>query len=225
MGSLNKIFGGGKAQTDFRDLEKLMNLENEMNMRNKYGLFSNQEWREGEDGRMGMYQSVNPALQGGYEGLMSRMGSSDPYKGYSSPSWMNDLLESRGAHQFERMNMQMPGQMPPGSPMAGQLPAGPMPPGAGGPMPPGAAPGPMPPGASMPGRGGMMGSIMGSGMTPTPDQVAAATPVKAPPEWAQNQRFGGLVGGIEGAIDARKRNQGLPEDQQQNLIKAFLGGI
>lgn len=253
MGFLKEGFGGGKNKTNWKALERQMQMENEMNMRDKFGLFSNQVWKKGEDGRYGMHHEVNPGMQGGMDRLMERFGSGNPYEGYSGPSGMQELLDSRMKHQFERMNMQapqpqlgqaggMPGSMgpspagPPGPPPAAQMP-GPMPPGAGpGPMPPGQG-GPMPPGAQNPQlgqAGGMPGSMGPSPQGPGPQgppqgpgMAAMMGGSQAPPQWAQNQRFqGGLMGGGEAMIDTIARNRALGEgEEKESVMKNMFSAL
>jgi hypothetical protein len=74
----------------------------------------------------------------------------------------------------------------------------------------------------------MMGAVMGNGMM-TPEQQAAiqaaSRPAEAIPDWAQNQRFGGLVGGIEGGIDAMRRNRDVPKDQRESVMANIFGAL
>ena len=216
MGSgMNKLFGGGKMQTNFKDLEKFYKLQDEMNKKNKEGIFSSFIW-DGDTQR----QVANPLLQGGIDSLMGRMGSSSPYEGYSSPSGMNELLQSRMAHQFERMNQQPPQQAPQPGPGDGASiqpvpgPGGPMPPGQAGPMPPGGGPGPMPPGGGPgpmpPGMGGggppMGGRPMYPGMGPGGPRMAQGGPPQMGPRGPQ---------------------QGPPmgDEEKRNIMQALLGGL
>ena len=224
--SLNKIFGGGKSQTNFKDMMKMMELDAEMNRTNQYGPFGSWEWEEGPGGRAGQRYTMDPGLQAGKESLMKRIGGDGSlYEGYSSPSGLQGLLDSRMKHQYERMNMQapqpqlgQPGGMP-GSMGPSQLPAQPaqpqpMPPGGQGPMPPGAGPGPMPPGAGpQPGQGQM------------PQQGQMGPPGPQGPAWANNQRFGGMIGAAEAGIDTAARNRGRPEDERESVMRNIFGAL
>ena len=247
---LSDLFGGGKAKTNWKAMERSMEMMEDMNRTNKYGLFSNQVWKEGEDGRMGMHHELDPSMEGAMQGFKDRFGSGDLYEGYSSPSWMNDLMESRGANQFERLNQPMPGQggppglpgapgigpggnepvgPPPGPPPMGGNP-GPMPPGQGGP--PGMG-GPMPPGAQMPqGGASVQGGPGPQGPNPPPQmgppgppQQMGPNPPPQGPGWANNQRFSGLLGAGEAAIDTMARNKDRPEDERESMMKNMLGAL
>lgn len=241
-------FGGGKTKTNFKDLMKAMELENEMNMRNKYGLFSNQVWEEGEDGRMGMRHTVNEGLQPGMDSLMERMGGgtmfADSAGARETPSQLKQLMNSRMEHQLNRVGQSSQRPPLPGAPGIG--PGGGMPPGMPPgmlPPPPGEPPGGMPPmmqrppqggggmameqQGQMPGRGGMFGQMMGG--APQAQQQAAQAGAEAVPWWAQNQRFNkdSPIGAIEAAIDQRRQNRDLPEDQRNGggLMNLFSGGL
>lgn len=222
-GAIGDLFGGGKTKTNFNDLERFFKLQDEMSQKDQHGLFSSKVWRDGAQ-----YHEVDPALEAGKNSLMERMSS--PYEGYSSPSGLQGLLDSRMKHQYERMNMQapqpelgQPGGMP-GSQGPSQLPAQPaqpqpMPPGGQGPMPPGAGPGPQPGQGQLP-QQGQMGP-------PGPGQGQMGPPRPQGPAWANKQRFGGPAGMIEAGIDTAARNRagdGDRESVMKNMFSALMGG-
>ena len=103
MGIFDKFFGGGGAEVDVDQLKEIAQMEQELNRKNLYGLFSGWEYKQGEDGTWGQHQTLNPALQGGMDSLMSRMSS--PSESYSSPSQLNQLLDARMANQFDRSGL------------------------------------------------------------------------------------------------------------------------
>ena len=80
---------------------------------------------------------------------------------------------------------------------------------------PGAAPG-----GPNPGQGGMMGSMFGGSQ----DQQTAQ--MGMPPVSATQQRFDAEspFGAIEAALDQRKLNQTLPEDQQESAMRKLFAG-
>ena len=91
MGIFDKLFGGGGAEVDVDQLKEIMQMEQDLNRKNQYGLFGGWEYKQGEDGTWGQHQTLNPALQGGMDSLMGRMSS--PSESYSSPSQLNQLLD------------------------------------------------------------------------------------------------------------------------------------
>ena len=107
---------------------------------------------------------------------------------------------------------------------------GPMPPGQGGP--PGMG-GPMPPGAQMPqGGASVQGGPGPQGPNPPPQmgppgppQQMGPNPPPQGPGWANNQRFSGLLGAGEAALDTMARNKGRPEDERESMMKNMLGAL
>ena len=194
MGIFSSLLGGGGAEVDVDQLMEIMQMEQEMNRKNQYGLFGGWEQRQGEDGIWGQHQTINPALQGGLDDLMSRMGGGES-EGYSSPSQLNQLLDARMANQFDRsgisqQNAPDPNQYGPssssqyGAPQQG--PGQPMMPGQAQPQPGGPQPGPQGP---QPGGGvGGLGDMFGPGQKGQARDMSMGGP-----------GMGGGIGGMFGA--------------------------
>lgn len=198
----NKIFGGGKVKTDWEGLERYLNMQNDMGMKNNYGIFSDQTWEQGEDGRWGRRHTPNEALMPGLQSLMERYGSGPRERVSTMPSQLNQLLDARMAHQFDRMGMQY-GQGPDQGqygPPSGQMFQQPQPQ----PQPQPQQPGPQMQPQPGPQQGGGMG---------------------VPPAWAQNQRLDPNTpfGALEAALDQQAVNRTLPEDQRRNLFRGMFG--
>ena len=213
MGSfMNDIFGGGKKQTNFKDLMRAMELEADMNRTNMYRPFGSWEWETGPDGKAGQRYTMDPGLAAGKEALMQRVGGDgSAFEGYSSPSGLKGLLDSRMQHQYERLGRQMPDPNAPG-PGAGQgmLPPPPGEMSAGG---PGGMPRPMP--APMPpGPQGPPPQMQQPGPQGPPPQMQQPNP-QGPP---MGPGIGGLGSGGPGMPGGGQENP-----QFQNMIMALMG--
>jgi len=226
MGGLLGGQSGGKGksnQADWGQIERLMELQADLNRYGQQGLFTSSDWTENPDGTWDQSTSVNPAMQGAMDTLMSR--ASGPQEQYSSPAQFSQMLDAKMANQMGRQNLLQPGAEPQpqtgfGTPAAEQdrglggaftTPppgAGGPPPGAGGP-PPGGGGGPPPGGGGPP--GGDTGN-MPQQQGPSPEQIMAMQ---------QQQQMQTMGGGGPGGGGPQ---QGSPEWEMMQKLAAMQGG-
>jgi hypothetical protein len=153
MGIMDFLFGS-KGKINWKELQKMIELQAETNRTNREGLFTSWTW---DNAKQTQTQTVNPAFAGAVERLGYNAGR--PADPYTSPSQFSQLLDAKMQNQMQRHG-QEPGGYPPSASRPGRfptayLPPAPEPPGEGlpppgGGLPPGAG---LPPGPGRPGPG------------------------------------------------------------------------
>lgn len=109
MGLIDSLFGnllggGGKqASPDWAQIEKLMQMEADLNRTNRQGIFGGWDWQENPDGSWTQYQTLAPGMQVGADRLLARatQGMGD----YQSPSQFGSMLDAMMANQYDRLGL------------------------------------------------------------------------------------------------------------------------
>jgi len=156
MGIMDFLFGS-KGKIDWKELQKMVELQAETNRTNRQGIFTGWEWDEDKQTQT---QTIDPRFQGAVDRLGFNAGKpADPYK---SPSQFSTMLDAKMANQMNRQGLdtsqyqQADRSFQPSAEREGRFAQAYLPPAPeeGPPQPPpGAGPGPRPPGR--PPGGGM----------------------------------------------------------------------
>lgn len=105
MSILGDVFGflfGGKSQkADWKQIERLMEMQSELNRTNRHGYFSNWDWSEGPDGSWTQSQTLTPGLESAANRLLGRA-NGEGYQPYQSPAQFSSLLDAKMANQMQR---------------------------------------------------------------------------------------------------------------------------
>lgn len=198
MGSLfgGMMGGGGKSQqADWGQIEKLMNMQADLNRYDQYGLFTNMDWTENPDGTWDQKMSANPEMAGAMSNLMQA--ASGPREQYQSPPQFSQMLDAKMANQMGRQDILQPGAAPqpqtPFGPPSAERPGMPQqqpPQSFGPPQPP---PGQPPQGGPPPGAGA--GGPPPQQQGPSPQELMKAKALQAQNQAGRGQQQGQGGGG------------------------------
>lgn len=98
------LIGGKSKKADFKQIERLMRLSEELNRTNRHGFVTNWDWQEGPDGTPTQVMSLNPQFQGAADRLMGRA-SGQGMEAYKSPEQFSTLLNAAMANQMQRRGL------------------------------------------------------------------------------------------------------------------------
>jgi len=109
VGWLSDFFLGSEGDIDWAELQKMVELQAEINKTDRVGTFSGWEWERDPDGNPTgrQVQTINPAFQGAVDRLGGR--AVQGHTNYQSPSQFSDLLNAKMSNQMTQHGV------PPGS--------------------------------------------------------------------------------------------------------------
>ena len=95
------LFGGKSQKADWKQIEKLMEMQAELNRTNRHGYFSGWDWTENPDGTWTQSQTLKPGLDLAADRLLGRA-QGQGYEPYQSPAQFSSLLDAKMANQMQR---------------------------------------------------------------------------------------------------------------------------
>ena len=100
MSGIMDFLFGSKGKIDWKELQKMVELQAETNRTDRMGAFTGWSWDEDKKVQT---QTINPAFQGAVERLGFNAGK--PQDPYTSPSQFSQMLDAKMANQMDRQGL------------------------------------------------------------------------------------------------------------------------